>query len=260
MVKRVFGNRLLNDRISIKPDDKIADIGTGSGSWALDLAHESPSSITIQACDLNLNVPKSASVPPNIHFSTQSVLALPESWSSTFAVVHQRLFIFALTVPQWEQALAELYRVTKPGGYLQIVELETRLRLPQHPKAVGAHDKMFDIVSRTINGLGLRWDLIDLLPSLVERAGFKDVREEVRVAPWAGGKAERSGPGAALKDDAVKNAVTFVKTVQSKVVAAGYASDAEYERMLGQMAKEWDECEDLAWGQPWHCITAQRPL
>jgi hypothetical protein len=51
------------------------------------------------------------------------VLDLPASWTDNFALVHQRFLWVALTLPEWKIALENLFRVTAPGGYIQLGEV-----------------------------------------------------------------------------------------------------------------------------------------
>jgi ubiquinone/menaquinone biosynthesis C-methylase UbiE len=41
----------------------------------------------------------------------------------TFDFVHLRLFVLAFNEMQWDKSLKEIYRVIKPGGYIQLMEV-----------------------------------------------------------------------------------------------------------------------------------------
>lgn len=60
--------------------------------------------------------------PKNVTFLAHNILALPSDWTSKFALVHQRFLVVALRREEWAAALSELFRVTQPGGWIQVEE------------------------------------------------------------------------------------------------------------------------------------------
>lgn len=91
--------------------------------WALDLASQVPAGVQITCTDISPHLfPKFP--PANAHFAQHSVLALPADWAQRFNLVNQNLLIWALRADEWPRALGELFRVTKPGGWAQLCELD----------------------------------------------------------------------------------------------------------------------------------------
>ena len=87
----------------------------------MDLAKEVPESANLYGVDIfGGNFPKSP--PPNVHFSVNSVTKLPDEWSDTFDFVHERVLGMGLLSDEWPSAVREMYRVTKPGGSIQLCE------------------------------------------------------------------------------------------------------------------------------------------
>lgn len=60
--------------------------------------------------------------PSNIDFSVQDVLCGLSFEDNTFDFVQMRLFSMTFDRAYWIQSLAEVYRVLKPGGYIQLLE------------------------------------------------------------------------------------------------------------------------------------------
>ena len=133
-----FGGQLL-----LAPHEKdvayfVLEIGTGTGecnsprsrtppnirdkaAWLIDLASELPKTAVLHGSDIdNSRLP--SKYPPNVSFSVGSVLSLPEGWSDRFDFAHQRLLTCALVRADWHRALAQLRRVLRPGGWVQLGE------------------------------------------------------------------------------------------------------------------------------------------
>jgi ubiquinone/menaquinone biosynthesis C-methylase UbiE len=62
--------------------------------------------------------------PSNVTFQKQDVLLGLPFEDNSFDFVQMRLFLLAFNRSQWQDALKEAYRVTKPGGYVQLLEVQ----------------------------------------------------------------------------------------------------------------------------------------
>jgi ubiquinone/menaquinone biosynthesis C-methylase UbiE len=60
--------------------------------------------------------------PPNVSFQVGNVLGRLPFSDNTFDFVNIRLFIIALKKQEWPIVVQEIYRILKPGGYIQMVE------------------------------------------------------------------------------------------------------------------------------------------
>ncbi|KII85481.1 hypothetical protein PLICRDRAFT_145206 [Plicaturopsis crispa FD-325 SS-3] len=235
IVKTVFGGRLICAPISFGDGDTILDTGTGAASWILDVAATVPPSVSLQGIDIS-GAMFPASVPSNLQLAEHSILALPEDWSDKFTLVHQRFLMAAFSYPQWQRALSEIYRVTKPGGWVQICEPKEQ---------VGGRVNMGPVEARFaamfrgfLRSRGLVLDLDVHLPRLLEEAGFVDTREEhapVPVGKWAG----------QLGIDSRDDLIAIFQTMKGVILQEGglehVKSEAEYEECVQALGKEWDE-------------------
>ena len=95
-------------------------MATGTGRWAHEMARAFPHA---QVIGLDMEAPRETYEPPaNYQFVQGNLFAgLPFS-ADTFDVVHQRFLVLALPAKQWPFILSELVRVTRPGGYVELVE------------------------------------------------------------------------------------------------------------------------------------------
>ncbi|EIW74863.1 S-adenosyl-L-methionine-dependent methyltransferase [Coniophora puteana RWD-64-598 SS2] len=177
LLKDAFG-RIIFPPIHFRDGDRILDCGTASGIWIHDAAQTLPPTVHFEGIDIQSAL-FPASPPPNMHFSVQSILDLPPSWSSSFTLVNQRLLGGAFTLDNWTQSIKEAHRVLKPGGYVQMLEFDGRLiddlRL-YGPNSARYHE----IASRLWEGQGLVREDVVVLPKLLAENGFDDVQTETR--------------------------------------------------------------------------------
>ncbi|KAF8926988.1 hypothetical protein BGZ58_010725 [Dissophora ornata] len=119
LVRFVFkGN--FNVKLDPEANIKILDVATGTGVWALEMAHEFPKA-DVYGVDISAIFPAEIK-PKNCHFQLCNILDGLPFPDNHFDFIYQRLLVYALTPAQRKQVNVELMRVLKPEGYLQLVE------------------------------------------------------------------------------------------------------------------------------------------
>ncbi|KAJ3279552.1 hypothetical protein HK104_001375, partial [Borealophlyctis nickersoniae] len=98
----------------------VLDVGCGSGIWALEMGTDYPHA-TIHALDLAPVFPTSIK-PTNVHFQIHDATTPLPFPDGTFDLVKMRFLVVGLKKEQWPAVVAELARVTKPGGYVELCE------------------------------------------------------------------------------------------------------------------------------------------
>ncbi|KAF9351085.1 hypothetical protein BGX26_010818 [Mortierella sp. AD094] len=101
-----------------RPFRKAIDINCSSGEWAMDLALKNPRTI-VYAVDPLLDVSR---VPPRIPENCRFKLRDVKDQEGEFDLVHQRLGAFRTQILEWTPHFAELGRLTRPGGWIQLAE------------------------------------------------------------------------------------------------------------------------------------------
>lgn len=106
----------------------ILDVGTGTGRWARELAHEFPQANVI---GLDVNAPieddrlgRRGELPPaNYTFVNGNVLEGLPFADANFDFVHMRALVTAVPHQRWPAVIGELARVTANGGWIESLEV-----------------------------------------------------------------------------------------------------------------------------------------
>jgi SAM-dependent methyltransferase len=111
----------LNGRNYLAPigqPDRILDVGCGTGQWAYELCNEFPDAVVV-GLDL---APSKPGRPANYRFVRANVLQGLPFRDDEFEFVHQRLLVSGVPVTDWPAVVADLVRVTRPRGWVELVE------------------------------------------------------------------------------------------------------------------------------------------
>ncbi|KAK7419799.1 hypothetical protein QQX98_003172 [Neonectria punicea] len=166
---------LLDGQLFLAPikDDvqRVLDIGTGSGIWAIDFADQYPGA-EVTGTDLSPYQP--AWVPPNVRFEIDDAT---QGWAwkdDTFDFIHIRYLFGALK--DWTSLFKEAYRCCTPGGWVQSVEADVEFRsddgtTDQEP-ALKMFKKLYDDSGKALDR---PFFVHHLQQKGFEEAGFTDV-------------------------------------------------------------------------------------
>jgi ubiquinone/menaquinone biosynthesis C-methylase UbiE len=163
---------------------RILDVGSGSGQWAFEMCAEFPDA-EVTGLDL---VPSRPHPPANYRFVEANVLdGLPFD-EGAFDYAHQRLMVAGIPVDSWSGAIAELVRVTRSGGWVELAETSLVRFLQGGGPAI---DRIQDLAATMAAERGL--DVTDVvfrsLDGWLRAAGLWGVNRrvvEMGVGDWAG--------------------------------------------------------------------------
>ncbi|RHZ45575.1 hypothetical protein Glove_669g22 [Diversispora epigaea] len=99
---------------------KILDVGCGSGTWLIEMAHMYPKP---EYFGIDLNPCTTIPYPSNTKIIKGNLLNLPYD-ENQFDFVRMSDFVTEFTDNEWEQSIAEMIRVTKPGGWIEFCEAD----------------------------------------------------------------------------------------------------------------------------------------
>ena len=157
-------------------------MGAGTGQWGYDLCEMHDGALVV---GFDLVAPKPGA-PEGYRAVRGNLLhGLPFA-NDSFDFVHQRLLFAGVPVNAWPATVAELVRVCRPGGWVELVEGATRSE-PMGP----AMERLVDLLLELNRSIGLDTDSVVFrsLDRYLIDAGLEQVARRVVELPlgeWAG--------------------------------------------------------------------------
>lgn len=205
----------------------ILDVGCGTGRWCREMARQFPYAQVVGLDLEELPDGPAALLPPNYRFVSGNVLHPLPFAHETFDYVHQRLLVAAIPLPHWPGVISELIRVTRPGGWLELVEAGTEFT---NPGPLTRRFLAWGIAASTSRGLDARG--IPHLGEMMHASGLHAVQKRslaIPIGAWAG------RPGIMMKENLL-SAMTGLKALYTR---GGIAED-EFTHLLTRLPDEWE--------------------
>ncbi|KAG8417365.1 hypothetical protein J3458_004875 [Metarhizium acridum] len=165
----------------LRNPQKVLDVGTGTGIWAIDFATEFPEAEVI-GTDLSPTLPNW--VPPNCIFELDDA---SQDWTfpdNTFDYIHIRFM--AGCFKDWTKLYSECFRCLKPGGWLEHQECDFRVvsddgSIPPD----NAFNEAASLFAETGRRSGHTTEVIndDNWFKWMEEAGFREVQKKTIKTP-----------------------------------------------------------------------------
>ncbi|KAG6213095.1 hypothetical protein E4U50_001566 [Claviceps purpurea] len=183
---------LMRDKLFLSPignhPQSIFDIGTGTGTWAIQVGERYPSA-TVRGIDIALIQP--GMVPPNVSFLVNDC---EQEWTERYVdLVHFRFMITMLR--DTSKVLGHAFKSLRPGGWIELQEYEPT---PMCDDGTMPNDDavkhLYELVDRSFEKFGLKANLAPQLGTYLEKAGFEDIRCQVMkvpIGPWTKDKTMR---------------------------------------------------------------------
>ncbi|KAJ5585144.1 uncharacterized protein N7459_004944 [Penicillium hispanicum] len=196
-------NPLFRSPIGLNRSDSIhvLDIGTGAGTWAIDVADMFPNStdpgLTRSEHVVNqwigivhgidLYPPPVSWVPPNCRIEVDDVLQ-EWTWRESFDLIHMRNMLGSFDEAEWARVYQQCFDKLKPGGWIEQLEVGPFMdsdddTLPPDSMLATWGPYMQSCGARA----GRSCDVILTMSSSIRRVGFVDIHEKVYkwpIGPW----------------------------------------------------------------------------
>jgi ubiquinone/menaquinone biosynthesis C-methylase UbiE len=220
----------------------ILDVGSGTGQWGFEMSQSFDPALVV-GLDL---VSGKAGQPPHYRYVRGNVLhGLPFA-DDQFDYVHQRLMVAGLPISSWSSVVGDLARVTRPGGWVELVELRWEAE-GSGPGVRRLGERMLTLLASS------PIDTSDVvyrsLHTYLEEAGLRNVTRyeaAVPVGRWG-------GPVGTVMVTTVRSGVTRVCEV---LQARGMLSAEEARDLIQGALADW---EDGRMSYPVAVVYGQKP-
>jgi SAM-dependent methyltransferase len=204
----------------------ILDVGTGTGIWASEIARLFPAStvVGVDLSDRSFKRPAQENCLLRIG-NVLSGLPFPDEF---FSFTHQRLLVAGITAENWPRVIHELVRVTRAGGWIELVEIDNQMQNPGP-----ATTKVQEFMSTVSQSMGFDGEVIRHLGDLLVQEGLQSVEVQtipVPVGEWAG------RVGQMMKHDLL----SATNALKGRYCTQAGIPGVEFDLMVQAMAQEWE--------------------
>ncbi|KAJ3524446.1 hypothetical protein NM208_g12058 [Fusarium decemcellulare] len=179
---------VLDDDLQLAPlgknIQKVLDIGTGTGIWAIDFADEFPEA---EVTGTDISPVQPSWVPPNVKFEIEDCT---QEWtfdSNSIDYVHMRYLVGSIV--DWTALFKESFRVCKPGGWVEsyegIPKMESDDGTVPDESAMATWGRIFIKAGKK---LGRSFTVVEdgVQEQGMREAGFIDIQSKIFKVPVGG--------------------------------------------------------------------------
>ncbi|CAK7271502.1 hypothetical protein SEPCBS57363_004654 [Sporothrix epigloea] len=163
----------------LKNPQKVLDIGTGTGIWAIDMGDEYPEA---EVVGIDLSPIQPSWVPANVRFLVDDAEQPWVTEPETYDYIHIRNM--ASAVKNWDSLMTQALTALKPGGWIEIQDLNWLLRCDDDTMGPDySLTQMTKYMGQALSNFGIKLHSPDDNPERLTEAGFVDIRHKIDKVP-----------------------------------------------------------------------------
>ncbi len=234
----------------VPPTSSVLDVACGTGRWAREMARMLPAGwvagFDLDGQQLDRALEAGAwrgddLLPPNCQLTQADALARFPFADGTFDYVHGRFFSAFVPNARWPAVIAEMVRVTRPGGWMELLDA-TRFASP-----APAHDYLIQCLRHLSQHDGLTLEPGAALARYLHASGLKRIRTRTANVQ---ADASRGGLGTSLCADLRAGMTTAGPAyVQAGIASEGQVRLAIEQALRGEASASIQISLTAAWGQ-----------
>ncbi|KAL1961874.1 hypothetical protein VTN77DRAFT_954 [Rasamsonia byssochlamydoides] len=157
---------------------RVLDIATGTGIWAIDFADEYPAAEVI-GNDLSPIQP--SMVPPNLRFLVDDIESEWTYENNPFDFIHARYL--CCSIKDFRKLLKQCFNCTKPGGWVEFQDWDAQVKSEDGSLKGTALERYYDEVLSAFEKAGYPTRPGPYLKEWFREAGFVDVHVKKYYVP-----------------------------------------------------------------------------
>ncbi|KAF7732335.1 hypothetical protein EC973_005231 [Apophysomyces ossiformis] len=220
----------------ITPGSVVVDVGSGNGVWAFDMANQFSH---LQIIGLDIQPPlEQQGTPKNLSYLEADIHQTWPLADNSVDLIFQRNMGPIIHKHQWSHVFNEMFRVLKPGGYIELLESDLWHHNPG--PVLQEFDKYFrDYCTE----LEFDFAFTESLGSQIQDHGFKAIEQREIDIPQFG----------FINKETQK---AFLRNKKSFYLSKWEITSEEYDTAVQQVLEEFEEYHGF---QRFHCWIARKP-
>ncbi len=240
----------------VAPFQRALDATCGPGGWVLELARAYPH-LQVMGFDIDAQMIEYASTQArvgqleNASFQVMNALDPLDYPDAFFDLVNAR-YLSVIQRPAWPRVVEELYRITKPGGFIRLTETED-VSVTSSP----AYERMMVLFLQAcrlgdigFSPTGRSTGLPPRLPYFLRQAGCVHIQKYASIVDWSAGTEAHATVAQDLK--------IFFRLLQPFMIGVGAATEEEMEQLHRDIELEL-RAEDFCAFWTFFTVWGQKP-
>ena len=213
----------------VAPMQRALDVACGSGGWVLNMAQTYPH-LQVMGFDIDANMISYATTQAkvgkleNASFRVMNALDPFDYPDNFFDLVNAR-FLLVIGRSAWPQVMQELFRITRPGGFIRLTESEdvSVTTSPAFERMVVISSQALKQSNFAFSPTGRSTSIAPKLPYFLRKAGCQNIQKRASIIDWSAGTDVHYAFAQDLK--------IFFRLLQPFMVSTGLTTEEEMEQL-----------------------------